>query len=242
VLALAPLAGCDLFGPGDVASYDGDDAGLDAALRARYHADAVLLAADGLRTDSSALVVPPDALVERYYRALVAVRNAGFDRVRDLHAAHGPYVSGFDIHVDYGTPWLAALEMGAPTGVPALDSLRSTYGFTLALAVDTAHEPAQRSLWFRSDRALNPAPLARAVRPLPGVRMVREWAGSSGGSCVQDAIRGSAAGGAVTLAYAFTARDPQFMGWGCEFTHTTVWTYRVTPDVEVRYLGSRRED
>ena len=46
--------------------------------------------------------------------------------------------------------------------------------------MDTVHEPPRRSLWFWSDRALNAAALARAVRPLPGVRLGRAAVGSEG--------------------------------------------------------------
>lgn len=142
-------------------------------LKALYREDAIQLALDELleKTGDPEISLPED-LIDKYYRALVAVFNAdgvpNRDKVietYDIHAHKRADPHSVLVTVDRSYSWTDAWQSGVTlTGNPSIDDLLETYELILV----NYHDATNLAV-LETEKALNPFALAARFDAIPGV-------------------------------------------------------------------------
>jgi hypothetical protein len=211
--------------------------------RARYERDAARLAVREMlaQGDRSARIDPE--LKEEFFQTLVAVHDARKISERDtivdfeIHTG-SPDMLLFEIWLEGETPpaWTAAWREGNTlTGDPLVDARTGEFGLRLDRYFEYNHIPIGPIVWFAADEFLNLIGLGDLFRELPGVARAGPLSSSSRAGHEIHARRD---GDAWILDYILNYSASWVGEWPAPEHGRRAWTFRVTSDEEVTYLGT----
>lgn len=186
--------------------------------------------------DTNSIIIP-QSYQDSIMQGLAAIYNLSVferDSVFDHHCIHqSNYYINYQILVSLSNscPWLYDWEfLSTPTGVPALDSLLSTYGFTVT---NFSQFSGQNIATLTTTQSVNIKPVYDSIATFQGVIYAEP-----------NPIYGSSG---RYIAYS-TIGDVKYfdfaMGWGdcysgCLNWHK--WQYKVNNDCSVEFLGTQNQ-